>query len=117
MQFFIYIKYNLHSIMLGCLQGRAELQVYLDKRQVLDRACHAVLAAQERDKGQELTDAFVDARIKAVWHVVAGVADAIRLLYPRYAPGSKSKEASRHTRCIGTVACVLVICRFLKDDD
>ena len=79
--------------------GRAELQGYLDRRQALDRACHSVLAAQERDKGQELTDEYVDARIKAVWQVVAGVADAIRGLHDRYAPGSTSKEANRHTRC------------------
>ena len=73
-------------------EGRDELQEFLQKRQALDRACHAVLQAQERDKGQELTDAFVDARIKAVWQVVEGVADAIRTLHPRYVPGSKSKE-------------------------
>ena len=80
-------------------EGRQELTEYLDKRQSLDRACHAVLQAQERDKGQELTDAFVDARIKAVWQVVEGVADAIRTLHPRYAPGSDSKETNRHARC------------------
>ena len=82
-------------------QGRIELQGYLERRQALDRACHAVLAAQERDKGQELTDAYVDARIRAVWQVVAGVADAIRRLNDRYAPGSTSKEAARHARCTG----------------
>ena len=85
------------------LQGRSELQSYLERRQALDRACHAVLAAQERDKGQELTDEFVDARIKAVWQVVAGVAESIRLLYPRYAPGSNSKETLRHNRCTGMI--------------
>lgn len=80
-------------------EDRTELQRYLERRQALDRACHDVLAAQERDKGQELTDAYVDARIKAVWQVVAGVADAIRGLHDRYGPGSKSIEANRHGRC------------------
>ena len=79
--------------------GRKELQGYLQRRQALDRACHAVLAAQEMDKGQELTDAYVDARIRVVWEVVAGVADAIRGLHDRYVPGSNSKEANRHARC------------------
>lgn len=78
---------------------RTELQGYLERRQALDRACHDVLAAQERDKGHELTDAYVDARIKAVWQVVAGVADAIKGLHDRYGPGSKSREANRHGRC------------------
>ena len=71
----------------------------MDKRQALDKACHAVLQAQERDKGHELTDAFVDARIKAVWQVVQGVADAIRTLHSRYTPGSNSSETVRHARC------------------
>ncbi len=79
--------------------GRQELTRYLDKRQALDKACHAVLQAQERDKGHELTDAFVDARIKAVWQVVQGVADAIRTLHSRYTPGSNSSETGRHARC------------------
>ena len=78
--------------------GRVELTNYLDKRQALDRACHAVLQAQERDKGQELTDAFVDARIKAVWQVVEGVADAIRMLHSRYTLAD-SAESKRHARC------------------
>jgi len=94
-------------------EGRIELQGYLEQRQALDRACHAVLAAQERDKGQELTDAYVDARIKAVWQVVAGVADAIRLLSKRYIPGSNSKESARHLRCTGKSGSV-VIHRALK---
>lgn len=80
-------------------EGRSELQWYLERRQALDKACHAVLAAQERDAGQELTDAYVDARIKAVWQVVAGVADAIRRLHDRYTAIENSKESARHERC------------------
>ena len=59
-----------------------------------------MLAAQERDRGQELTDAYVDERIRAVWQVVTGVADAIKGLAERYAPGQESKESTRHARSV-----------------
>lgn len=160
------------------MQVRAELAAFLERRSALDAACHEVLAAQERDRGQQLTDAHVDARIRwvlvlgrvlvtaagvamrscvrrrpaarpsagrpagdangqhspraphpspgptlpyrprppspplpppslsfatrsAVWQVVTGVADAIRLLHDRYAPDARSREAERHIRCTG----------------
>jgi hypothetical protein len=139
---------------------RAELAAFLERRTALDRACHDVLTAQERDRDQHLTDAHVDQRIRwgawlggcrlcgvsaakacslrfanplasqlpapdarrcchecqhasdapppwhflfcrAVWQVVTGVAEAIRLLHDRYAPDAQSKEAERHIRCTG----------------
>lgn len=41
---------------------------------------------------------------RAVWQVVTGVADAIRLLHDRYAPDAQSREAERHIRCTGEEA-------------
>lgn len=43
---------------------RSELASFLERRSALDRACHDVLTAQERDRDQTLTDAHVDARIR-----------------------------------------------------
>ncbi|KAL4443541.1 hypothetical protein ABPG75_011278 [Micractinium tetrahymenae] len=80
---------------------RGEMAAFLERRSSLDRACHNVLSAQERDRDQELTDAHVDQRIRAVWQVVTCVADAIRLLHDRYAPDAQSREAERHIRCTG----------------
>jgi hypothetical protein len=45
-------------------QVRAELAAFLERRTALDRACHDVLTAQERDRDQHLTDAHVDQRIR-----------------------------------------------------
>lgn len=89
-------------------QGRSELQSHLERRQALDTACHAVLAAQERDKGHDLTDEYVDARIRAVWHVVSGVADAIRGLSERYTSGPDAVEAVRHARCTALAQSLMV---------
>jgi hypothetical protein len=47
-------------------QVRSELSSFLERRAALDRACHDVLAAQERDRDQQLTEAHVDQRIRWV---------------------------------------------------
>lgn len=43
---------------------RTELAAFLERRSELDRACHDVLTAQERDRDQQLTEAHVDHRIR-----------------------------------------------------
>ncbi|PRW56682.1 hypothetical protein C2E21_4574 [Chlorella sorokiniana] len=89
------------SLAADLAEVRGEQAAFLERRAALDRACHDVLTAQERDRDQQLTDAHVDQRIRAVWQVVTGVADAIRLLHDRYAPDAQSREAERHIRCTG----------------
>ena len=54
-----------HDELSADLEGvRGELAAFLERRAALDRACHDVLTAQERDRDQALTDAHVDARIR-----------------------------------------------------
>jgi len=50
--------------LLPTLQVRSEMASFLERRSALDKACHDVLTAQERDRDQQLTDAHVDQRIR-----------------------------------------------------